>query len=118
MTTLSQLETVQKKIDGLDAKMLKIEAALAATPSGSDIHFLRKQLERLHKEKIVRCEQETILLQNQATSEQCLPRYLLPSSCQLHAHLLDVLILSRVRPLGGCCQAYTWYKVSCCDCSS
>lgn len=83
MTTFSQLETVQKKIDDLDAKILNTEAALAATQSATDIDFLRKQLER-YKEKIVRCEQETILLQGQASGVYgvyCLPRYLLPLSC-------------------------------------
>ncbi|KAL0019690.1 hypothetical protein WJX79_008385 [Trebouxia sp. C0005] len=69
MTTFSQLETVQKKIDDLDAKILNTEAALAATQSATDIDFLRKQLER-YKEKIVRCEQETILLQGQASGPE------------------------------------------------
>ena len=76
MTTLSQLETLQKEIDRLEAKILKTEEALAATQSTTQIDILQKQLERLHRERIVRCEQETVLLQRHKSGEHCLPRYL------------------------------------------
>ena len=69
MTTPSQLGTLRSKIDELEAKILKIEEALAAAQAPADVAFLRKQLEQL---------QEKELLRGQASGEHCLPRYLLP----------------------------------------
>ena len=58
MTTLCQLAIIRKKIDELDAMMLKTDEAVAATQSTTEIDFLRNQLVHLHKEKIVLCEQD------------------------------------------------------------
>ena len=79
MTTLSQLETVRREIADIKAVMLTTQNVLAATQNKTDVDFLHKKLERLHKEKIICREQETILLQGQASGQHCLPRYLLPT---------------------------------------
>ena len=71
MTTPSQLGTLRSKIDELEAKILKIEEALAAAQAPADITYLRKK-------EIVLREEKNILLQGQASGEHCLPRYLLP----------------------------------------
>ncbi|DBA79194.1 TPA: hypothetical protein ACH3X1_009014 [Trebouxia sp. C0004] len=78
MTTPSQLGTLRGKIDKLEAKILKIEEALAAAQAPADIAFLRQQLGDLNKKEIILREQETILLQVQASGEHRLPCYLLP----------------------------------------
>ena len=100
MTTPSQLGTLRRKIDGLEAELLETKKALAAARAQepADIAFLRQQLGDLNKEKIVRLQQENILLQGQASGEQGLPRYLchhLAELAKLHAHLFHVMILSR-----------------------
>ena len=71
MTTPSQLGTLRSKIDELEAKILKIEEALAAAQAPADITYLRKK-------EIVLREEKNILLQGQASGEHCLPCYLLP----------------------------------------
>ena len=76
MTTLSQLEMVQKEIEVLKAKILKTEEALAAR---TEVDFQRKQLEQLNRQLSSLREQETILLQHQVSGEHCLLCYLLPS---------------------------------------
>ena len=77
MTTPSQLGTLREKIDKVEAKIPKIEEALAAAQAPADIAFLRQQLGDLNKKKIILREQETILLQGQASGEHRLPCYLL-----------------------------------------
>ena len=79
MTTPSQLGTLRGKIDELEAKILKIEEALAAAQVPADIAFLRQQLGDLNKKEIILREQETILLRGQVSGEHCLLCYLLPS---------------------------------------
>ena len=79
MTTLSQLEITRREIADIKADMLKTNEVVAATQNTTEVPFLRKRLERLHKEKIILREQETFLLQGQASGEHCLPRYPLPS---------------------------------------
>ncbi len=78
MTTLSQLEIKKKEIADIEAEMLKTQNALAATQSTEDVACLRQWLDRLHQEKIIRCKQETILLQTQVSGKHCLPCHLLP----------------------------------------
>ena len=53
MTALSQLETIRNEIDDLKAEILNTKEALANAQDAADVDFLRKQLERLHKEKII-----------------------------------------------------------------
>lgn len=77
MTTPSQLGTLRGKIDELEAKILKIEEALAAAQA-PDVAFLRKQLEQLNNTRNLLQEKENILLRGQASGEHCLLRYLLP----------------------------------------
>ena len=78
MTTPSQLGTLRSKIDELEAKILKIEEALAAAQAPADVAFLRKQLEQVNNTRNLLQEKENILLRGQASGEHCLPRYLLP----------------------------------------
>ena len=78
MTTPSQLGTLRGKIDELEAKILKIEEALAAAQAPADVAFLRKQLEQLNNTRNLLQENVNILLRGQASGEHCLPRYLLP----------------------------------------
>ena len=77
MTTPSQLGTLSGKID--EAKILKTEEVLAAAQRTPDVEFERKQLEQLNRQLSSLREQETILLQSQASGEHCLPCYLLLS---------------------------------------
>ncbi|KAL3161847.1 hypothetical protein ABBQ38_008937 [Trebouxia sp. C0009 RCD-2024] len=70
MTTPSQLGTLRGEIDDIKAKILKTEEALAAAEALADISFWRKRLGDLDKEKIILREQETILLQGQASDEE------------------------------------------------
>ena len=103
MTTPSQLEALRGKIDKLETEILDTKKDLAAIQSATDIEFLRQQLGDLNKEKIILREQETILLRSQASGEQCYAAYC-HQVPQLHAYLLDVLMLSRfwtVRGLGS-----------------
>ena len=79
MTTPSQLGTLRGKIDALEAKILKIEEALAAAQAPADVAFLRKQLEQLNNTRNLLQEENNILLRGQASGEHCLPCHLLPS---------------------------------------
>ena len=79
MTTPSQLGTLRGKIDELEAKILKIEEALAAAQAPADITYLRQQLGDLNQENSILREQETILLRDQVSGEHCLLCYLLRS---------------------------------------
>ena len=74
--------------------------ALAATQKTTDVDFLCKQLELLHKKKIVLLEQENLLLKGQAPGENCLLRYLLLSlswvACTLVLHVMFVNSANRI----------------------
>lgn len=74
MTTRSQLQEVQRKIADITAEMRKVQSALTAIQDTEHIDFLRNKHGRLHKERVAFCQQETILLQGQASGEHCLPR--------------------------------------------
>ena len=78
MATLSPLETVQKKIDVLEAKILKTEEALDATQSTTQTDFQHKQLEQLNRQLSSLREQETILLPGRVSGEHSLPCYMFP----------------------------------------
>ena len=79
MKTPSQLEIVRREIADIKAEILKTNKALAATQNTTDVGFLRKRLEHLDRKEIILRQQETILLQGQASGEHCLPRDLLPT---------------------------------------
>ena len=79
MTTPSQLGTLRGKTDELEAEVLDTKKALAAAQAPADIAFLCQQLGDSNKIQIILREQETNLLQGQASGEHCLPCYLLPS---------------------------------------
>lgn len=94
MTSLSQLETVQKEIDDVKAEILETKEALATAQHDSDIKFLRQQLHQLRK-KEEQLREERILLQGQASGEHCLPCYLLPppgwAACTLLFYVMKAL---------------------------
>lgn len=114
MTTPSQLGTLRGEIDDIKAKILKTEEALAAAEALADISFWRKRLGDLDKEKIILREQETILLQGQASGEHRLPCYLFAITwlrlAKLHAHLSHVLIFQGLTSPGEYYQIYTVVK--------
>ena len=102
--TLSQLERVQKKIDALNAKILKTEEALAATQSAIEIEFQRKQLLQLNTLLSSLREQETF-----CCDAKCLVSIACHATCRHHlAELAEAACtlvachgLSRI---GECCQ--------------
>ena len=66
-------------MDNLETEILNTKDALADAHRAADIAFLRKRLEQLDRKEIALLEQETFLLQGQASGEHCLLPYLLPS---------------------------------------
>ncbi len=103
MTTPSQLETVRKKIDDLEAEILNTKEALAVAQRTTEIEFLRKRLEQLDRKEIVLREKENILLQGQASGEHCLSRYLLLSLSCVACTLILYVMFQRRKSSGVYC---------------
>ena len=109
MTTLSQLETVREKIDGLEAEILNTKEALAAAQRTTEIEFLREQLLQLNNKQNLLQEEKNISLKSQVSGEHCMSSYqLLSLSCVAHTLTSCVMyqtILSSVHFIHIKCSA-------------
>ena len=111
MRTPSQLETVRKRIDDVEAEILNTREALADAHDAADIDFPRKQLEQLYKKGIVLQEKETFCCKaKRQVSTACHATTWLNWLSCLHTYFMS-RSQQGLRPPGEYCQPYTWCQM-------